>query len=264
MSDHAETVTHRNDAIVLMTAGGANPRLVINALAPMFANLTVIEEQPEAKSVLLKRRARKLGWIAALGQLATMVVSRLGKNAVRRRSEAIISAHGLSDAVNPKITVIHVPSLNDPACHEAVARLQPKAVVTVSCRILSRQTLAAIPCPVINLHAGINPAYRGQMGGYWALASGDAENFGATVHLVDAGIDTGDSLYEVRPKPEKGDTMMTYPLLLTAAAIPSVVQALDDALTGRLKPYQPGGISKMHYNPTIWTWLWNGVAKGVW
>ena len=264
MSHHAETASHRNDAVILMTAGGANPRLVINALAPMFPNLTVIEEQPEPKSVLLRRRAKKLGWIAAFGQLATMVVSRLGKNAVRRRSEAIISAHGFSDAANPQTAVIHVPSLNDPACHDAVARLQPKAVLTVSCRLLSRQTLTAISCPVINLHAGINPAYRGQMGGYWALANGDRQNFGATVHLVDAGVDTGGSLYEVRPSPEKSDTMMTYPLLLTAAAIPSVVQALDDALTGTLKPYQAGGASKMHYNPTLWTWLWNGVAKGVW
>ena len=30
-------------------------------------------------------------------------------------------------------------------------------------------------------------------GGYWALATGDVGNFGTTVHLVDAGVDTGEA-----------------------------------------------------------------------
>ncbi|TWF54255.1 formyl transferase [Neorhizobium alkalisoli] len=250
--------------IVVMTAGGTNPHVMINALARHFPDLHVIEEQPESKMTLLKRRARRFGWFTALGQLATMIASRLGKGVAAKRSEEIIREHGLSGDIDPKIPVTHVASLNDPACHAAVTELKPAAIFTISCRILSPATLAAIPWPVINFHAGINPMYRGQMGGYWSLVGNDAKNFGPTVHLVDKGIDTGGTLYEKRLTPAKNDTMATYPLLMTASATDIAVQALEDAVSGNLKPFQPVGASALRFPPTIWTWIYYGITKRIW
>ncbi|MCK8782424.1 formyl transferase [Rhizobium sp. NTR19] len=250
--------------VVVMTAGGMNPQVMINALSERFPNLHVIEEQPETKGTLLKRRARRFGWITALGQLATMVASRLGKSVAARRSIEILRDYGRSAEPNPSVPVTRVASLNDPTCHAAVTALQPKAIFTISCRILSARTLAAMPCPVINFHAGINPMYRGQMGGYWARVAGDEENFGATVHLVDKGIDTGGSLYEKRIKPSPSDSLATYPLLMTAAAVDISIQAIEDALNGTLKPYQPSGPSHLRYPPPVWTWAYHGLTKRIW
>lgn len=250
--------------IVVMTAGGTNPQVMINALARHFPDLHVIEEQPETKGALLRRRARRFGWFAALGQLATMMASRLGKNVAAKRSAEIIRDHGLSAEPNPAIPITHVSSLNDPACHAAVTDLKPTAVVTISCRILSSATLAAIPCPVVNFHAGINPMYRGQMGGYWSLVEGDEKNFGATVHLVDKGIDTGGTLYEKRLTPSRADSLATYPLLMTAACVDISVRALQDAIAGTLKPYRPQGPSVLRFPPPIWTWVYHGFIKGIW
>jgi hypothetical protein len=250
--------------IVVMTAGGTNPQVMINALARHFPDLHVIEEQPESKKTLLKRRARRFSWFTALGQLATMIASRLGKGVAAKRSDEIVREHGLSGDVDPKIPVTHVASLNDPACHAAVTELKPAAIFTISCRILSPVTLAAIPCPVINFHAGINPMYRGQMGGYWSLVEGDDKNFGPTVHLVDKGIDTGGTLYEKRLTPTPKDTMATYPLLMTASATDIAVKALQDALSGNLKPFQPQGTSALRFPPPIWTWVYYGITKRIW
>jgi len=254
----------QNSRIVVMTSGGTNPQVMINALAKHFPDLHVIEEQPESKGTLLKRRARRFGWFTALGQLATMVASRLGKSVAAKRSEEIIRDYGLSAEQNPAIPVMHVPSLNDPACHAAVTGLKPAAVFTISCRILAPATLAAIPCPVINFHAGINPTYRGQMGGYWSLVERDERNFGATVHLVDKGIDTGGTLYEKRLTPSRSDSLATYPLLMTAACVDIGVYALKDAIDGKLKPYQPQGPSALRFPPPIWTWLYHGLTKRIW
>ena len=133
------------------------------------------------------------------------------------------------------------------------------------CRLLTPATLQALQCPVINFHAGINPAYRGQMGGYWALVERDRGNFGATVHLVDKGVDTGATLYEKRLKPSPSDTIATYPLLLTAASVDIAVSAIEDALSGSLAPQPPSpGKSVLRFPPTIWTWLWNGLTKRIW
>lgn len=249
---------------MILSGGGANPQIMINALSREFPSLSVIRERPESKWTLLKRRARRLGWLEALGQIATMVVSRFGKGLTTRRSREILSEYGLSANADPAIPIIDVASINDETCHAAINALQPAVVFVVSTRLLSRETLSRIPCPVINFHAGINPGYRGQMGGYWSLVNGDSANFGATVHLVDAGGDTGATLYVKKVTPSKSDTMMTYPLLLTAASTGIAIRAVDDALAGRMRPYPPEGLSKMHYNPAVWTWVWHGLTKGIW
>ncbi|MBD8650334.1 formyl transferase [Rhizobium sp. CFBP 13726] len=255
---------HSSSRVLIMTAGGINPQVMINAIHREFSDLHVIQEEAEPKSVLLKRRAKRFGWMHALGQLATMIASRLGKGIAARRSEEIIHEHGLIAAPNPAVPVTSVSSLNDASCHAAVSAIRPAVVFTISCRILSSRTLAAIPCPVINFHAGINPMYRGQMGGYWALVEGDAQNFGATVHLVDNGVDTGGTLYEKRISPARSDTMATYPLLMTASATDIAIKAIQDAITGNLKPYEPAGPSALRFPPPIWTWLYHGITKKIW
>jgi folate-dependent phosphoribosylglycinamide formyltransferase PurN len=253
-----------NAKLVVLTAGGHNPQVMINALARHFPNMAVIEERYEPKSTLLKRRARRLGWLTALGQLATMIVSRFGKRVASRRSLEILASYGGSAAENSSIPVTRVSSLNDAQAHAAIAALQPDIVLTISCRLLTRATLAAIPCPVVNFHAGINPAYRGQMGGYWARVERDEENFGATLHLVDAGTDTGATLAEIRVKPAPDDTISTYPLLLTAAGTQATVEVLSNVLDGTAQPYSPPGRSVLRFPPPVWTYLFHGLSRNIW
>jgi len=250
--------------IVVITAGGDNPNVMINALAAHFDDVVVLQEQPESKAVFVKRRARKLGWITASGQLATMIVSRFGKHFTRRRAAEILREYGVSAALDPALPVHRIGSINDPESHVRLKALQPAVVFLISCRMLKAETLASIACPVLNFHAGINPQYRGLMGGYWAVVSRDSENFGATVHLVDEGVDTGGILYQSRQVPGRADTMHTYPLLQTAASTGIAVKAVEDALTGRLRPVDVMAPSRQWYHPPIWTWLWNGLRCGIW
>ncbi|UXS03093.1 formyl transferase [Agrobacterium tumefaciens] len=254
-----------NKRLLVMTAGGANPNVMINALAAHFPDIHVFLENPEGKGEIFKRRARLLGWLTAAGQMGTMVASRLGKRFTARRTAEIIAEHGLNAEIGSAIPVARFSSLNDEDCHRAAEKLQPAVIFTISCRILKPRTLASFECPVINFHAGINPAYRGQMGGYWALVENDKGNFGATVHLVDKGVDTGATLYEMRLKPARNDTISTYPLLLTAGSIDIAVSAIEDALSGSLSPQPPlPGKSVLRYPPPLWTWLWNGVTRRIW
>lgn len=250
--------------MVVMTAGGANPQAMINVLSQHFAHLHVIEEAYETKGELLKRRAAKLGWPVALGQLGTMIVSRLGKTAAAARATQILDEYDLSAMPDPSVALTSVASLNDAETLSALQRLKPDLVFTISCRLLKRATLAAISCPIVNFHAGINPTYRGQMGGYWARIEDDEQNFGATLHLVDAGTDTGATLAEVRVKPERRDTISTYPLLLTAAGALMTTRVLKDVADGKAIPYTPKGRSALRFPPTIWTYLYHGLRRGIW
>jgi folate-dependent phosphoribosylglycinamide formyltransferase PurN len=254
----------RTETVAMLIQPGPNPEIVVNAVKAAFPNLVVIEEQPESKKLFIRRRAKKLGWVQALGQLATMMVSKFGKRFTTARAHEIVEEFGVSTAVDSRIRRITVPSANSPELLKALSDIKPAALLLVSCRMMKAETLAAIPCPVLNFHAGINPRYRGLQGGYWSRIQSDEANFGATVHLVDPGVDTGDVLYQQRAKPSKRDTMHTYPLLQTAASTGIVVQALHDAVTGKLKPLKIAAPSRQWYHPPIWTWLWNGVTRGIW
>ncbi|WP_429807475.1 formyl transferase [Ensifer sp. B1-9] len=259
-----QTAGKRPGRIVVVTAGGENPWIMINALAARFADVTVIEEQPEPKGLFLRRRARKLGWVTALGQLATMIASRFGKRFTRKRAKEILATYKVSGTPDPSLPVKSVASINDAEAVRQLRALEPDVVFLISCRMLKAATLAAIPCPVINFHAGINPAYRGLMGGYWALVNGDAGNFGATVHLVDPGVDTGGVLYQSRQKPAPEDTMHTYALLQTAASTEIAIAAVADALAGNLRTVDVAGPSRQWFHPPIWTWVWNGLTRRTW
>ena len=252
------------ETVAVLIQPGPNPEIVVNALKTEFPNLVVIEEQPESRSLFIKRRAKKLGWVQALGQLATMVASRYGKRFAAARTREILEEFRADAATDPRIRRIAVPSANSVEFHRVLDDIRPAALLLVSTRMLTAKTLAAITCPILNFHAGINPQYRGLQGGYWSRVMSDEENFGATVHLVDAGVDTGGVLYQHRLRPSKRDTIHTYPLLQTAASTGIVVQAMRDAVTGNLKPLKIVAPSRQWYHPPIWTWLWNGVTRGIW
>lgn len=254
----------RMETVAMLIQPGRNPEIVVNAVRAAFPNLVVIEETPESKKLFIRRRAKKLGWIQALGQLATMVVSKYGKRFTATRAQEILEEFCARADVDSTIRRIAIPSANGPELLTALDDIRPAALLLVSTRMLKAATLAAIPCPVLNFHAGINPQYRGLQGGYWARIMNDEENFGATVHLVDAGVDTGGVLYQHRLRPSKRDTMHTYPLLQTAASAGIAVTALRDAVTGSLKPLKTAAPSRQWYHPPIWTWLWNGVTRGIW
>ncbi|RWK00696.1 formyl transferase [Mesorhizobium sp.] len=250
--------------IVVVTEGGPHIWAIVNALADRVGPVSVILETPESKKRLLLGRARRQGWVSAIGQLGTMVLTRLGKRFLAGHAARLIAEEKLETEPRPNQTIIHVPSADGPECLEEIASIKPGVVLLAGCRLLSKGTLAKMPCPVLNYHAGIAPKYRGMNGGYWALASGDRENFGTTVHLVDAGVDTGGVLRQVRGKPKPGDTIASYALRQAAFSRDICVEAVNDALAGKLATIDPGLPSKQWYHPTIWFYLWTGLTKRVW
>lgn len=260
----AKTSVDDNRPVLLMTSGGLNPTLVAADLARRGFNIHVLLEQPEGKAEITRRRARKLGWTTALGQLGTMIAARLLRRLANRRVTQLLAAHGLDKTLPETVPIHPVTSINAEETADLVAELNPAAILLVSTRLMTARQLAAMPCPVINLHAGINPNYRGQMGGYWSLRENDAANFGATLHLVDAGTDTGGTLYEVRTRPANADFISTYPLVLTIAALDITARSIEDALNGTLRPIPPTGPSALRFPPTLWSWIAHGITKRIW
>jgi folate-dependent phosphoribosylglycinamide formyltransferase PurN len=254
----------KQNRILVITAGGAYAWVIVNVLAERFAKLEVMLEQPESKSVFLKRRASKIGWFQTAGQFGTMVISRFGKRFAKTRTNDIIAHSGIQTELSPGVPVTPVSSANGRDCLDLIAARKPDVVFLAGCRMLTKTTLAAIPCPVINYHSGINPKYRGLAGGWWARTTGDHENYGTTVHLVDAGVDTGDTLYQAFIKPDQSESLLTDSLAMAAGSREIVVRAVEDALNGKLEPKSSGLPSVQRFHPPIWTYLMTGILKRIW
>jgi methionyl-tRNA formyltransferase len=254
----------RTDRVVVLTCDGDTGRIAARYLAARFPALAVIVEEAVSRSLLLRRRIKRLGLVHVAGQLAFMAFQRTQQRASSLRIDEIVRMAGLEARWPDGPELIRVPSVNSQECIVHLRRLQPRAILVVGTRIITGEVLRAVDAPFINYHAGVTPKYRGVHGGYWAKAQGDDGNFGVTVHLVDQGIDTGDVLYQARLAPTGRDNYSTYPYLQLAAALPLLERAARDALGGTLRPEKVDLPSILWSHPTLWRYIKTGWSRGVW
>ena len=101
----------------------------------------------------------------------------------------------------------HYPSRADwdQALADSIGRLRPDWIVCAGfMRILGDSVLAAHPSRIVNTHPALLPSFPGAHGVRDALEYG-ARVTGCTVHLVDAGVDTGPILAQRAIDIREGD-----------------------------------------------------------
>jgi folate-dependent phosphoribosylglycinamide formyltransferase PurN len=242
-------------AIVLLCTPCRATNVLYHAIAARFAAPVVIAEDPVSRAELVKRRVKRLGPVRVAGQLAfqTLVSPYLARSGAARNA-AILREAALSDAPVPDSDMRHVASVNTPEAREALRAAEPRVVVVSGTRIIGRETLAAVDAPFVNLHAGITPRYRGVHGAFWALAEGRPDLAGATVHLVDTGIDTGGVIAHAPVTPTAEDSFATYPMLQLVAGVPPLLAAVEALLAGTspLGPTIANEHAPLRYHPTLW------------
>jgi len=250
--------------IVALTSGGPHSWIMINALQERFGRFPVLLEDGEPQSKLWRRRRKMLGLLKVASMQAARIPMKLTKRGTEDTIASIVARNRLEPEPRHGTEIVRIPSVNSDACRSELARFKPKAVFVVSTRMIGKKTLACVEAPFINYHSGINPAYRGMFGGYFALANGEPEHFGATVHLIDEGVDTGAILYQSRVDVQPEDNFHTYLWRMAAGSREIVIRAMEDALQDRLAPRTVDLPSRQWFAPTFGGYLWNGLSRGVW
>jgi methionyl-tRNA formyltransferase len=237
-------------------------RVLFHAIDRSLGVVGVIVERPVDRKVLIRGRLRRVGVVQTAGQLAFLTtVSPVLERRGRRRNAEILREADLVDRPIPEARITRTGSVNDAGSIAALRALEPDVVVVAGTRVIREDVLRAVGVPFVNLHAGITPRYRGVHGGYWALAEGRRDDAGATIHLVDAGIDTGAILARVRIAPTAGDSFATYFTLQLAAGVPELIRVLPDVVTGHPPTLDAAdGPSCLRYHPTVWTYLRHRTA----
>jgi hypothetical protein len=263
---HATTGgTRSNGKVVLLAGPGYSTDIVANYLASRVPDLVVILENGQSRMELVRRRARRVGWLTVVGQvlfvaLLQPVLLRLG---ARRRS-AILGTASLDKT--HRVPSCRVPAVNDNETVVLLESIRPDLVVVHGTRIISARVLASAGCPVINMHAGITPRYRGVHGGYWALSEQHPGWVGSTVHLVDAGVDTGGILAQDTFEVSDEDTIATYPDLHLVHGLPLLAAQTEKVMSGLELAPLPTSLAPgtgLYYHPTLWGYLWRRWRHGV-
>jgi methionyl-tRNA formyltransferase len=108
--------------------------------------------------------------------------------------------------------------------------------------------LLAVPRPFsVNFHAALLPAYRGLHPVFRALRAGERWA-GLTVHVVDAGLDTGDILYQVRVRTRRDDSVESLYDRIMDRCVGLVGQLITDADAGRLHPRAQGAAGASYFS----------------
>lgn len=222
------------------------------------ATLTVVLEESSPKLALARRRARRLGWWTVSGQVAFVgLVMPWLRRRGRRRVAQIARNHHLD--LTPVRDPVLVKTVNDDGTIALLGLAAPTVVVVHGTRIISRAVLEGLEVPVLNVHAGVTPRYRGVHGGYWARREGRPDLAGSTVHLVDPGIDTGGIVAQATFSCDDVDSIATYPYLHLACAIPLLLEQVDAVLEGispeTVPPLTGAERSQLRWHPTAWDYF---------
>ena len=113
--------------------------------------------------------------------------------------EQLRLAPGAVDRVGPPNII------NDPSEIDRMASLEPDLVLVFGTGLLRQPTIDRFAGRIINLHLGLSPYYRGAGTNFWPLVNREPEFVGATIHYLDAGIDTGAMIAHARPDIEPAD-----------------------------------------------------------
>ncbi|MCF7728048.1 formyl transferase [Sulfitobacter sp. M22] len=253
--------------IAMLLGRGSSSTILANAVRTWHPNAEffLVLERPPSKRAMLRHRRRRLGVAVVCGQLffQLMIVPLIRFSSTKRINQ-IMAEYNLDASVESLKDALEVTSVNEPSVSNQLAQFAPDIVLVNGTRIIKPDVLSCVKADFINTHVGITPMYRGVHGGYWALWNDDPDNFGVTIHLVDAGVDTGHPLRQVRVRPSRDDTFVTYPLLQQAKALDAIRGILSNLphSLGMKEKSAANEFSRQWFHPTVSQYL-RGRLRGV-
>lgn len=89
-------------------------------------------------------------------------------------------------------------TINNSQYINTIKSLNPDLIIVYGASILKPFFIETFPNKILNVHLGLSPYYRGSATNFWALVDHLPECVGASFMFIDAGIDTGEIIHQVR------------------------------------------------------------------
>lgn len=169
--------------------------------------------------------------------------------AERTRQEAIF--FGTPSAAENRRSDIAVRSvdragLNTPATVEFLRAAGVDTVLVYGTDLIRPPLIEAFTGRMVNLHLGLSPYYRGTATNFYPLLNDEPEYVGATIHLIDAGIDSGAILTHARPDIVAVDRPHTIGCKAIEAGIDALLRVLPEWSAGQRAPVPQWHVPNAH------------------
>ncbi len=148
------------------------------------------------------------------------------------------------------IETIQPERLKEPAAQEKLRAWAPDLIVVAAFGQILRKSVLALPrYGCINVHASLLPRWRGAAPIQAAILHGDPVS-GATIMLMDPGIDTGPILAQQVVEILPDDTAGTLSARLAQAGAELLIRTLPGYLSGEIQP-RPQDETQATYAPML-------------
>lgn len=210
-----------NPQLAVLTRAGSGFGLVFLerlAASGVLPGLLVLEETPFARRwAMAKGLARRIGWVDALrynvGFWRPLLLRWLTRGYLYPIPDYRRYAH----------KVLITADINSPDVVSAISSAGVSRVVLAQSGIIRKKILEIPNLWIINCHPGLMPAYRGVDVVKWALL--ERAPLGVTLHLVDAGVDTGAILETRSVVVQTGDTPESVESRMIATSLELLLEA---------------------------------------
>ncbi len=210
--------------ILAITGSGLRHRFFLQQVAPAVGVRTAFTEAtnyPEPRAVSERSR---MAWDWYFNRRRAYESRRFAK------------AMNFPSGAGPRLLPIPAGELNAQATLLRIQALSPDLILIFGTSLLKGKILSCYGGRIINLHLGLSQHYRGSSANFWPIHDRKPETLGATVHLVDPGIDTGSVLLRapIALDPEDDEQTLAGKTLILGCRL--MIQAVALWKEGRLRP----------------------------
>jgi folate-dependent phosphoribosylglycinamide formyltransferase PurN len=137
--------------------------------------------------------------------------------------------------------------INSPEVVQQISELVPDLLVCYGSSLIKTELLKLFAGRFLNVHLGLSPYYRGSGTNVWALINNEPHMVGATFMHIDAGIDTGKIIHQIRAEIVLGDSSHSIGNRLIRAMTQTYADIIAnvDHLTDEVQPKSEGALYKM-------------------
>ncbi len=157
----------------------------------------------------VRREVRRVGMLRFLDVLAFRAYYKLVLERGDRRWETrrLAEMREQYAPLGEQTKVVYARSPNSPEVQSFLQDAAPDLMIA-RCKMLLKPEVFGIPrLGTFVMHPGVCPEYRNAHGCFWALARNDLNNVGMTLLKIDAGVDTGPVIGDIRsPFDEQTDS----------------------------------------------------------
>ena len=90
---------------------------------------------------------------------------------------------------------------------QEIKDLNPDVIVSYGCSLIKSSLLDDFEGRFMNIHLGLSPYYRGAGTNYWPFVEKEVHLVGTTFMYIDAGVDTGNIIHQLRANVNYGDNV---------------------------------------------------------